>query len=207
MLEYFSSTHGAGKVLADTALKTADSGYLTRKLADVAQNVVITTHDCGTTQGISKGVMYKGDEIDRPLSDAIRGRVSRNTIQHPTTKGVIVARERDDLARQGEGTRKARPRQDHRPQPDDLPGAHSASAGSATAWTSPPGTPLKTAWWSGSSPRSPSANRARSFDDADLPHRRCRRSWCAPVDSEHTGKEGRRGRSSSARPSSTNEQG
>ena len=65
MLEYFSSTHGARKGLADTALKTADSGYLTRKLADVAQNVVITMHDCGTTQGITKGVMYKGDEIDR----------------------------------------------------------------------------------------------------------------------------------------------
>src|SRR6059058_637408 len=91
VLEYFSSTHGARKGLADTALKTADSGYLTRKLADVAQNVVITAHDCGTTQGISKGVMYKGDEIDRPLSDAIRGRVSRNTIAHPTTGGALLA--------------------------------------------------------------------------------------------------------------------
>jgi DNA-directed RNA polymerase subunit beta' len=91
VLEYFSSTHGARKGLADTALKTADSGYLTRKLADVAQNVVITMHDCGTTQGISKGVMYKGDEIDRSLSDAIRGRVSRNTIPHPTTGGALLA--------------------------------------------------------------------------------------------------------------------
>ncbi|MBM3980505.1 MAG: DNA-directed RNA polymerase subunit beta' [Planctomycetes bacterium] len=91
VLEYFSSTHGARKGLADTALKTADSGYLTRKLADVAQNVVITMHDCGTTQGISKGVMYKGDEVDRPLSDAIRGRVSRNTIAHPTTGAVLLA--------------------------------------------------------------------------------------------------------------------
>ncbi len=51
VLEYFSSTHGARKGLADTALKTADSGYLTRKLADICQNMVITTHDCGTTQG------------------------------------------------------------------------------------------------------------------------------------------------------------
>ena len=91
VLEYFSSTHGARKGLADTALKTADSGYLTRKLADVAQNVVITMHDCGTTQGISKGVMYKGDEIDRSLTDAIRGRVSRNTIAHPTTGAVVLA--------------------------------------------------------------------------------------------------------------------
>jgi DNA-directed RNA polymerase subunit beta' len=54
VLEYFSSTHGARKGLADTALKTADSGYLTRKLADVAQNVVVTMDDCGTTQGITK---------------------------------------------------------------------------------------------------------------------------------------------------------
>ena len=91
VLEYFSSTHGARKGLADTALKTADSGYLTRKLADVAQNVVITMHDCNTTQGISKGVMYKGDEIDRSLSDAIRGRVSRNTIVHPTTGVALLA--------------------------------------------------------------------------------------------------------------------
>ena len=90
VLEYFSSTHGARKGLADTALKTADSGYLTRKLADVAQNVVITMEDCGTKMGITKGVMYKGDEIDRPLYDAIRGRVSRETIKHPISKATIV---------------------------------------------------------------------------------------------------------------------
>ena len=90
VLEYFSSTHGARKGLADTALKTADSGYLTRKLADVAQNVVITTYDCGTTQGITKGIMYKGQEVDRPLYDAIRGRVSRNTIHHPISGEPIV---------------------------------------------------------------------------------------------------------------------
>jgi DNA-directed RNA polymerase subunit beta' len=91
VLEYFSSTHGARKGLADTALKTADSGYLTRKLADVAQNVVVTMHDCETTQGTTKGIMYKGDEVDRPLSEAIRGRVSRNTILHPETGKEIVS--------------------------------------------------------------------------------------------------------------------
>ena len=64
VLEYFSSTHGARKGLADTALKTADSGYLTRKLADVAQNVVITMQDCGTTQGITKGVIYRGEKVE-----------------------------------------------------------------------------------------------------------------------------------------------
>ncbi|HXG81129.1 MAG TPA: hypothetical protein VNJ05_04950, partial [Sphingomicrobium sp.] len=93
VLEYFSSTHGARKGLADTALKTADSGYLTRKLADVAQNVVVTAHDCGTTQGISKGVIYKGDEIERSLSEAIRGRVSRNNIA--TITGEVIVRENE----------------------------------------------------------------------------------------------------------------
>jgi DNA-directed RNA polymerase subunit beta' len=91
VLEYFSSTHGARKGLADTALKTADSGYLTRKLADVAQNVVVTLHDCDTTQGVSKGAVYKGEEIERTLSESIRGRVSRNTLRDPVTDKVIVA--------------------------------------------------------------------------------------------------------------------
>jgi DNA-directed RNA polymerase subunit beta' len=90
VLEYFSSTHGARKGLADTALKTADSGYLTRKLADVAQNVVVTMEDCGTTQGVAKGVVYKGEEIERSLSESIRGRVSRNTITTIATGEVIV---------------------------------------------------------------------------------------------------------------------
>ncbi len=90
VLEYFSSTHGARKGLADTALKTADSGYLTRKLADVAQNVVVTMQDCGTTQGVAKGVVYKGEEIERSLSESIRGRVSRNTITILATGEVIV---------------------------------------------------------------------------------------------------------------------
>jgi DNA-directed RNA polymerase subunit beta' len=90
VLEYFSSTHGARKGLADTALKTADSGYLTRKLADVAQNVVITTHDCGTTQGITKGTIYRGEKVEVRLSDSIRGRVSRANIVNPITDEVIV---------------------------------------------------------------------------------------------------------------------
>jgi DNA-directed RNA polymerase subunit beta' len=93
VLEYFSSTHGARKGLADTALKTADSGYLTRKLADVAQNVVVTTHDCGTTLGITKGVVYKGEEIERSLSEGIRGRVSRNNIT--TITGEVIVRENE----------------------------------------------------------------------------------------------------------------
>jgi DNA-directed RNA polymerase subunit beta' len=90
VLEYFSSTHGARKGLADTALKTADSGYLTRKLADVAQNVVITLDDCGTTQGITKGIIYRGEKVEVSLADSIRGRVSRTNIVNPITDEVIV---------------------------------------------------------------------------------------------------------------------
>jgi len=90
VLEYFSSTHGARKGLADTALKTADSGYLTRKLADVAQNVVITMEDCGTSQGITKGVVYKGEKVEVSLVQSIRGRVSRVNIVNPITDEVVV---------------------------------------------------------------------------------------------------------------------
>jgi DNA-directed RNA polymerase subunit beta' len=90
VLEYFSSTHGARKGLADTALKTADSGYLTRKLADVAQNVVITMEDCGTTRGITKGVIYRGEQVEVRLATAINGRVSRQNIVNPVTDEVVV---------------------------------------------------------------------------------------------------------------------
>jgi DNA-directed RNA polymerase subunit beta' len=90
VLEYFSSTHGARKGLADTALKTADSGYLTRKLADICQNMVVTTHDCGTTKGITRGVVYRGEKVEVSLADAIRGRVSRTNIVNPITDEVIV---------------------------------------------------------------------------------------------------------------------
>ncbi|MBM3970683.1 MAG: DNA-directed RNA polymerase subunit beta' [Planctomycetes bacterium] len=90
VLEYFSSTHGARKGLADTALKTADSGYLTRKLADVCQNVVVTMHDCGTTKGITKGVIYQGEKVVLSLAESIRGRVSRTNIVNPITDEIIV---------------------------------------------------------------------------------------------------------------------
>ena len=91
VLEYFSSTHGARKGLADTALKTADSGYLTRKLADVAQNVVITMEDCGTDQGITKGVIYRGEKVEVRLADVVNSRVSLKNIVNPVTDEVIVA--------------------------------------------------------------------------------------------------------------------
>jgi DNA-directed RNA polymerase subunit beta' len=90
VLDYFSSTHGARKGLADTALKTADAGYLTRKLADVAQNVVITEHNCGTIHGVSKGFVKQGEEVKVSLSQNVRGRTARDTITNKQTGEVIV---------------------------------------------------------------------------------------------------------------------
>jgi len=90
VLEYFSSTHGARKGLADTALKTADSGYLTRKLADVAQNVVINLEDCGTLQGLSKTAVYQGEKLALSLGAVVRGRVARDTIRDRITDELIV---------------------------------------------------------------------------------------------------------------------
>jgi DNA-directed RNA polymerase subunit beta' len=90
VLEYFSSTHGARKGLADTALKTADSGYLTRKLADVAQNVIITQLDCSTLNGVTKSTIYKGETVEVELRDMIVGRTARDTIRNPITDETIV---------------------------------------------------------------------------------------------------------------------
>jgi DNA-directed RNA polymerase subunit beta' len=90
VLEYFSSTHGARKGLADTALKTANSGYLTRKLIDVAQNVIIIERDCGTLQGITKSSVSRGDQVDVPLSQLIIGRTARDNIRNPITDEMIV---------------------------------------------------------------------------------------------------------------------
>jgi DNA-directed RNA polymerase subunit beta' len=90
VLEYFSSTHGARKGLADTALKTADSGYLTRKLADVAQNVIINEIDCGTPNGVAKTTIYKGEAVEVELKEMIVGRTARDTIRNPITDETIV---------------------------------------------------------------------------------------------------------------------
>ncbi|MFQ6035227.1 MAG: DNA-directed RNA polymerase subunit beta', partial [Sedimentisphaerales bacterium] len=92
VLEYFSSTHGARKGLADTALKTANSGYLTRKLIDVAQNVIIIERDCQTLQGITKSAIGVGpDQVGGvPLSQLIIGRTARDNIRNPITDEMIV---------------------------------------------------------------------------------------------------------------------
>jgi len=90
VLEYFISTHGARKGLADTALKTADSGYLTRRLVDVAQDVIVTEEDCGTLEGVSVRGMYEGEEIVIPLKERIVGRYAVEDIVIPHLGEVIV---------------------------------------------------------------------------------------------------------------------
>jgi DNA-directed RNA polymerase subunit beta' len=90
VLEYFISTHGARKGLADTALKTADSGYLTRKLVDASQDVIITEDDCGTINGIVVRPIYEGDEEVVSLSTRIIGRTSCETVKDPVTGSAVV---------------------------------------------------------------------------------------------------------------------
>lgn len=90
ILEYFISTHGARKGLADTALKTADAGYLTRRLVDVSQDVIINEEDCGTLRGLEITPLKKNDEIIEPLSDRIEGRVSLHDVFDPMSDEVLI---------------------------------------------------------------------------------------------------------------------
>jgi DNA-directed RNA polymerase subunit beta' len=91
VLDYFISTHGARKGLADTALKTADAGYLTRRLVDVAQDVVITEEDCGTLRGIATSALKDNEDIIEPLADRIAGRTSLHDIYHPQSDELVIA--------------------------------------------------------------------------------------------------------------------
>jgi len=90
VLDYFISTHGARKGLADTALKTADAGYLTRRLVDVSQDVVITEEDCGTLRGIATTALKDNEDIIEPLSDRIEGRTSLHDVFNPVTDELII---------------------------------------------------------------------------------------------------------------------
>ena len=162
VLQYFISTHGARKGLADTALKTADSGYLTRRLVDVAQDVIISEHDCGTLDGIEAKAIIESGEIIEPLRDRIVGRVSLEKIVDPVTGEVIVdANEEID---RGPGVRGAGRR--HREGEDPL-GAHLRVAPRRLRAVLRPrprhrASSSSSARRSASSPRSRSASPARS---------------------------------------------
>jgi len=102
ILEYFISTHGARKGLADTALKTADAGYLTRRLVDVSQDVIINTEDCGTLRGVEVEALKKNDEIVETLEERIVGRVALNDVYSPITEELLVSSGQlieDDIAK------------------------------------------------------------------------------------------------------------
>ncbi len=90
VLDYFISTHGARKGLADTALKTADAGYLTRRLVDVAQDVIITEEDCGTLRGISTSALKDNEDIIEPLSDRIEGRTTLHDVYDPQNDKLLI---------------------------------------------------------------------------------------------------------------------
>jgi len=90
ILEYFISTHGARKGLADTALKTADAGYLTRRLVDVAQDAIITAEDCGTIRGVVTGALKEGEDVKEPLAERILGRVAVHDVADPISGEIIV---------------------------------------------------------------------------------------------------------------------
>ena len=91
VLQYFISTHGARKGLADTALKTANSGYLTRRLVDVTQDLVVTEDDCGTTNGVAMKALVEGGEVVEALRERILGRVTASDVLHPETQEVLYA--------------------------------------------------------------------------------------------------------------------
>ena len=91
ILEYFISTHGARKGLADTALKTADAGYLTRRLVDVSQDVIVNSEDCGTLRGVEVTPLKKNDEVVETLGERIVGRISLNDVYNPQTDELLVA--------------------------------------------------------------------------------------------------------------------
>jgi DNA-directed RNA polymerase subunit beta' len=91
VLQYFISTHGARKGLADTALKTANSGYLTRRLVDVTQDLVVIEDDCGTQGGFAMKALVEGGEVIEPLRERILGRVAANDVIHPDTQDVLFA--------------------------------------------------------------------------------------------------------------------
>ncbi|MGI9318907.1 MAG: DNA-directed RNA polymerase subunit beta', partial [bacterium] len=93
VLQYFISTHGARKGLADTALKTANSGYLTRRLVDVCQDLVVTEDDCGTSNGLRREAQVQGGEVVVPLSDRILGRYSTDDIVDPATGEILVSKD------------------------------------------------------------------------------------------------------------------
>ncbi|MDR1778858.1 MAG: DNA-directed RNA polymerase subunit beta' [Clostridiales Family XIII bacterium] len=107
VLEYFISTNGARKGLADTALRTAESGYLTRRLVDVSHNVIVREEDCGTNEGIEVSAFRQGKEIIEPLKQRIVGRTALEDIKNPATKAIIVRKNQEIMEEQADAIEEA----------------------------------------------------------------------------------------------------
>ena len=161
VLQYFISTHGARKGLADTALKTADSGYLTRRLVDVSQDVIISEHDCGTVDGIEIRPIIESGEVIEPLRDRIVGRVSLEKVKDPFGGGSWSTPTRRSARRP---PTPSRPRASRAcasaPCSPARPSAGCAPSATGATW--PPASWWRWAWRWASSPPSPSASRAPS---------------------------------------------
>ena len=162
VLEYFNSTHGARKGLADTALKTANSGYLTRRLVDVAQDAIITEEDCGTTRGLMTRAVVDGGEVIAPLADRILGRTAAVDVLDPLTGRGRAAGGGADRRGRGRRDRAGRDRRGADPLGADLRDRASACAASAMAAISRAARSSISARRSASSPRSRSASPAPS---------------------------------------------
>ena len=136
VLQYFISTHGARKGLADTALKTANSGYLTRRLVDVAQDCIIAEYDCGTMDGIELAPLVEGGEIIEKLGDRILGRVALEDIVDPVHRRGAGAEQRGDRpkTRSASSRTRASTRSRSARCSPARPGAASACSATAATW-------------------------------------------------------------------------
>ena len=185
--QYFISTHGARKGLADTALKTADSGYLTRRLVDVAQDVIISEDDCGTLDGIEARAIVESGEIIEPLRDRIVGRVTLERIVDPFSSDDDRRPQRGDRRGQGVGGAGSRHREGPHPLGADLRGAPRRLR--ALLRPRPRHRPAGRARPGGRRHRRAVDRRARhAADDAHVPHRRhgvarlrAEHARCAPL--------------------------
>ena len=162
--QYFISTHGARKGLADTALKTANSGYLTRRLVDVAQDMVVVDPDCGTTNGLTMKPVIEGGDVVEALRDRVLGRINATDIAKPGSEDGTVLVPGGHAARRGarRGARGGRCRRDHRALGDPPARPTTASAPPATGGISRAVTSSTSARRSGSWPPSRSASPAPS---------------------------------------------
>ena len=161
MLEYFISTHGARKGLADTALKTADAGYLTRRLVDVAQDVIINEEDCGTLRGLTATAIKRNDDVVQTLYDRILGRTALNDVIHPLT-GEVLCKAGEEITESI-----ARPSRNRRWSPSKSVRCLPANRVAAFVRSATDATWLRPAWysvakWLASSRHSPSVSRVRS---------------------------------------------